>query len=58
MWLEVEQDEVGRCRAKYQDLSVDANLGMESWLLFTLNLYPVIKSLSIYQHHQVDMVNL
>jgi hypothetical protein len=43
-WLGVKQDEVGRCRAKYQDLSVYAYSGMESWPLFTLNFYPVIES--------------
>jgi hypothetical protein len=57
-WLGVKQDEAGRCRAKYQDLSVYAYLGMESWPLFTLNFYPVIESFTIHQHHQVDIVNL
>jgi hypothetical protein len=44
LWLGLEHDEVGRCRAKYQDLSVYAYLGMESWPLFTLNFYPVMES--------------
>jgi hypothetical protein len=54
----VKQDEAGRCRAEYQDLSVYAYSGMESLPLFTLNFYPVIESFTIHQHHQVDMVNL